>query len=145
MQLPVLQLPQLTALDCRCCGAFPSDVSLLPQLQTLGISAPFAAAWHVAIDHQAPTNAAALQSTRADKVSDGDAATAEDSSVSASAAAAVASKIADAAAAVACTTASPATAAGERTPVLSAAVLQMLDNDIATPTRGQTWKIYCKM
>jgi hypothetical protein len=125
VQLPALQLPLLTALDCRCCGTFPSNVSSLPQLQTLGISAPFpAAAWHVAVDHSPETSAVGAADAAA-----------------VSATAAVSSPlITDAAAMVG----TPAAADEYQTPALSAAVLQMLQNDIATPTRGQTWKVYCK-
>ena len=38
----------------------------------------------------------------------------------------------------------PAPASSQQAPAHSEAVLKMLANDIATPTRGQTWKIYCK-
>ena len=38
----------------------------------------------------------------------------------------------------------PAPASCQQAPAHSEAVLKMLANDIATPTRGQTWKIYCK-
>ena len=115
-------------------------MSSLPQLQTLGISAPFsAAAWHVAVDHLPETSAAA-RSTGNDDVSVGAVAAAADAAAVSATAAVSSSLITDAAALAA----APAAADEDQTPALSAAVLQMLQNDIATPPRGQTWKIYCK-
>ena len=75
----------------------------------------------------------------ADGVPDGGAA------ATAAAGATVDAGIADAGVAAASTHATSATADRDQVPALNAAVLQMLDNDIATPTRGQAWKIYCKM
>ena len=116
-------------------------MSSLPQLQTLGISAPFsAAAWHVAVDHLPETSAAARSTGNGDDVSVGAVAAAADAAAVSATAAVSSSLITDAAALAA----APAAADGDQTPALSAAVLQMLQNDIATPTRGQTWKIYCK-
>jgi hypothetical protein len=143
-QAPALQLPQLRVLDCRCCGTFPSNTSSLPQLQTLGSSAPVDAAWHVVVDHMPEAAAAAAasgaQATGAESVLADDAAVADD------AAAASATAVVAAAATVTSALASDAAASGEQAPAsnYSEAVLQLLSNDIATPTRGQAWKVHCK-
>ena len=118
--MPALQLPQLCVLDCRCCGAFPSDVMSLPRLQTLGSSAPVAAAWDVVVDHMpAPVVAAAA------------AASSETAAVTSAAESTG-------------TLATSAAVSSEQTPSYSEAVLLLLTNDIATPTRGRAWRVYCK-
>ncbi len=126
MQLPALQLPQLCVLDSRCCGAFPSEVASLPQLQTLGCSSTFDSAWRVAVEHASKVVAAApLASVESVTAGDG-------------------ASVADAASIVPCAASPPASVNCENLPVHSETVLHILANDISTPTRGLTWRIYCK-
>ena len=109
----------------------------LPRLQTLGSSAPAAAAWDVVVDHMpAPVvaAAAAAQVAGTNRVLVDEAAAAASSETAAVTSAAE-------------STGAPATSAavsGEQTPSYSEAVLLLLTNDIATPTRGRAWRVYCK-
>ena len=122
---------------------FPSDVASLPQLETLGSSAPLSFAWHVVAEQVRATVAAAPVMGGDSLSASGAAASDGSGAVSASASDAEAT-VADACDPAAEAAPAPAAASCQQAPAHSEAVLKMLANDIATPTRGLTWKIYCK-
>jgi hypothetical protein len=134
--LPALHLPQLRALDVRCCGAFSSGLPSLPLLETLGYSAPLTSGWCVVAEQTVATAAAAPE--LGDKIVAVSDVAALDGSLALSASASGGQVTAT----EACNPESLAAAAEGS--CHSEAVLNMLANDIATPTRGKTWKIYCR-